>query len=81
MEQPVDDELFGLEPANGNFYGFNASATRVWALLEQPRTLGSLCESLAAEFTVAPATCRADTLAMLRELEADGLVTLTSPAV
>ena len=80
MEQPVDDEMFGLEPEQGNFYGFNASAARIWALIEQPRTLDALCDALAAEFDVAPATCRADTLALLHELEADGLITLTSPA-
>jgi len=79
MEQPVDDEMFGLEPERGNFYGFNASAARIWALIEQPLTLAALCDALAAEFDVAPTTCRADSLALLRELEADGLVTLTSP--
>jgi len=79
MEQPVDAEMFGLEPQNGNFYGFNATAARIWALIEQPQSLDALCATLAEEFDVAPATCRADTLAMLRELEADGLVTLTTP--
>lgn len=79
MEQSVDEEMFALELENGNFYGFNASAARIWALIVQPRTLDDICAELAAEFDVAPATCRADTLEMLRELEADGLVTLTPP--
>lgn len=77
MEQPVDDEMFGLEPQEGNFYGFNASAARIWALIEQPRPFAALCATLAEEFDVAPETCRVETLAMLRDLEADGLVTLT----
>ena len=76
MEQPVDDEMFGLESENGNFYGFNAPAARIWALIEQPRSLAAICAALVEEFEVAPATCRADTLAVLRQLEADGLVTL-----
>ncbi len=79
MEQPVDDEMFGLEPENGNFYGFNVSAARIWALIEQPRSLEAICAALSEEFDVAPATCRADTLVLLRELEADGLVMLTPP--
>lgn len=79
MEQFVDDELFGLELENGNFYGFNASAARIWALIERPRTLDDICAALATEFDVAPSPCRADTLTMLHELEADGLVTLTPP--
>lgn len=79
MEQPVDDEMFGLEPEQGNFYGFNASAARIWALIEQPLSLDALCDALAAEFDVDPATCRADTLTLLRQLEADGLVTLGAP--
>lgn len=77
MEQPVDDEMFGLEPEAGDFYGFNASAARIWALIEQPRSLDSLCDALAEEFDVAPAEARGDTLLLLRTLESDGLITLS----
>jgi len=80
MEQSVDDDMFALEPQEANFYGFNASAARIWALIEQPRSLDALCDALAEEFHVAPETCRAETLAMLRDLEVDGLVTLTTLA-
>lgn len=79
MEQAVDDEMFALELEQGNFYGFNVSAARIWALIEEPCTLDALCDALAAEFDVAPATCRSDTLALLHELQADGLVVLTAP--
>jgi hypothetical protein len=77
MEQPVDDDIFGLEPKSGNFYGVNASAARIWTLIEQPITLAAICDALTAEFDVSPATCRDETLALLRELEKDALVTLT----
>ena len=73
----VDDELFGLETEQGHFYGFNAPATRIWELIEQPTTLSALCTALVAEFAVEPEECRTGTLAVLRELETDGMVTLT----
>ena len=73
----VDDELFGLDAEQGLFYGFNAPATRIWELIEQPTSLSAVCTSLVAEFAVEPDECRAGTLAVLRDLERDGMVTLT----
>jgi hypothetical protein len=78
MEAMVEDEMLALEPERGAFYRFNGTATRVWELIAQPRTLGELCDSLADEYDVAPADCEADTLELLSDLEKDGLVTLTS---
>ncbi|URW76682.1 PqqD family protein [Sphingomonas donggukensis] len=77
LEAEVDGELLGLHVDKGACYGFNPTATRVWALIETPTTLTALCETLAQEFAVDPADAQPDVLAMLRDLEREGLVTLT----
>lgn len=74
VEAEVDGELIGLHIDNGVCYGFNATATRVWALLERPLSLAALCERLRSEFEVEPEECAETVLALLRELEAEGLV-------
>lgn len=74
IEAEVDGELVGLHVENGTCYGFNGTATRIWALIEQPKMLGELRDALVAEFDVDPATCEQELRAVLGELAADGLV-------
>lgn len=76
LEAEVDGELIGLHIDNGTCYGFNLTATRVWALIEQPTTVGALCEQLTRDYDVPPDRCRSEVSALLKELETDGLVTL-----
>ena len=74
IEAEVDGELVGLHLDNGTCYGFNRTATRVWGLLESPRTVAELCGALLAEFEVDRATCKAELMGLLEELRQDGLV-------
>ena len=77
IEAEVDGDVVGLHVHNGNLYGFNQTATRIWKLIEQPMTLGAICMELAREFRVEPAECKPDVRAMLDVLAADGLVALS----
>ena len=76
LEAAIDDELVGLKVDSGTCYGFNGTATRVWALIEQPRRLSELRDALLAEYQVDNATCEGQLRALLAELAEDGLVTL-----
>ena len=76
LEAEVDGEIVGLHVEKGTCYGFNATATRVWSLIETPRTVGELRDSLLEEYEVEPAVCEAELADLLKELEADGLVEL-----
>jgi hypothetical protein len=77
IEAEIDGELVGLHVDNGVCYGFNPTATRIWALLDQPRSVSALCETLAEEFDVAPDAARPDVIALLEELQRERLVELT----
>ena len=74
IETEVDGELVALHVDNGTCYGFNGTATRIWALIEQPRRLSELKAELLREFDVDPSTCEAQLKELLDELAADGLV-------
>jgi hypothetical protein len=76
IEAEVDGELIGLEVEQGQCYGFNATATRVWALIEEPMRFTELRDRLRAEYDVDEETCARDLRALLEELAADRLVTL-----
>ena len=74
LEAEVDGELVALHVDRGTCYGFNSTATKVWALIEQPKRLSQLQDELLAEFDVDPETCRRQLKELLAELEADELV-------
>ncbi len=74
IETEVDGELVALHVDNGTCYGFNGTATRIWAMIEQPRRLSELTGELTREFDVDAATCEAQLRDLLDELAADGLV-------
>ncbi|SOB88135.1 Coenzyme PQQ synthesis protein D (PqqD) [Sphingomonas guangdongensis] len=77
LEAEVDGELMGLHIERGQAYGFNPTATRIWGLIAAPQTVTQLCETLSAEYEIEPDEVRGDVLALLRDLEGEGLVTLT----
>ena len=74
IETEVDGELVALHIDNGTCYGFNSTATRIWALIEQPKLFSELTGELVREFDVDVETCRAQLKELLDELAADGLV-------
>ncbi|HEX4694082.1 PqqD family protein [Sphingomonas sp.] len=77
IEAEMDGEIVGLHIGNGMCYGFNATATRTWQLIEQPRSFAEICAALAEEFEVDPATCEADVRDLLQDLSSDGIVIIS----
>lgn len=76
VDAEIGGELVGLHLESGNCYGFNPTATRIWALIEQPKNFGDICATLTAAFDVDDATCRQDVGALIAELHHEGLVSL-----
>ena len=78
IESLVGHELVGLHIDSGYIFGFNATASRIWQLLGQPRSLSSLCAALSAEYDVHPTACESDVRRILDDLSKNDLVNLTS---
>jgi hypothetical protein len=76
IEAEVDGELVALHVENGKCYGFNGTATKIWQLLDEPKSVGQLCTELTENFAVPIAGFEAEVMEFVRELEADGLVTV-----
>jgi hypothetical protein len=77
METAIDGDLVALDVERGTCFGFNATATRIWTLLETPQTVSALVETLGREFAVDRDRCRAEVEALLRQLQGQGLITLS----
>jgi hypothetical protein len=78
LEASLDDELVALHVEQGRCYAFNASAKRIWSLIETPIGIDQLQAALMNEYDVDQATCARELEAVLNDLEQDGLVTRTA---
>lgn len=58
-----------LDPRGGQYYTLNEVAGRIWELIEQPVSVESVRDRLAAEYDVPVETLLTDTRRALAELE------------
>lgn len=72
----VGEEAVILHLKDGTYYGLNAVGATVWNLIQQPRTVAELRESVLREYKVERAQCEQDLARLLRELAEAGSVSL-----
>ena len=72
----VDGELIGMSVEQGACYGLNAVGTRIWELLDEPRSIAELCTLLTDEYDIEASDCLKDVVDLAEELRAEGLVTV-----
>jgi hypothetical protein len=68
LTAPVDGDLVMLDPRRSVYFGLDPVGHRIWALLEEPRSVEALCAELQARYDVPEETCRADVLAFIQQL-------------
>lgn len=69
-----------LNLESGVYYGLDAVGARVWHLLQEPRTVQDIRETLLMEYEVERDRCERDLLALLQELVAAGLIEVRDEA-
>jgi hypothetical protein len=70
------DEAVILNLEDGVYYGLNPVASRVWGLVQEPRTIRELRDSLLSEFEIDEPTCTRDLIDLLNQLQRWGLIEL-----
>jgi hypothetical protein len=70
----VDGDTVMFSAKHGAYFGLDEVGTRIWDLLEQPRSLEDVCATLCSEFDVDAATCRRDVSALVEEMRRASLV-------
>lgn len=75
----LDGEAVILSMSSGLYHGLNSVGTRIWKLLQRPRTVGAIRDELLAAYEVDPATCLADLLRLLEELREAELIEVREP--
>ncbi len=57
-----------LDARSGVYYGLDAVGTRVWSLIQEPRSLSSILSVLLDEYDVEPNQCERDLRRLVDEL-------------
>lgn len=76
----VDDEILMLDVRQGSYFGLDRTGAATWELLDEPRSVATVCATLASRYDVAPDVCRAEVIAFLTELSGAGLVEVVGTA-
>jgi hypothetical protein len=63
-----------LNLSNGVYYGLDPLGARIWELIQRPRTVMQVKESILEEYEVSPDACERDLLALLTHLSNEGLI-------
>jgi len=74
LETEVDGQVFMLCLAQGKYFALDATARRIWGLVAQPVSLGTVVATLTEEYEVEAAQCRAEVLAFAESLLRSGLI-------
>ena len=64
----LDNDVVMMDVEKGVYYGLESNAARIWKLIEQPTAVGSICDSLAAEYDISPDECRQEVAEFLEDL-------------
>ena len=77
-QDQVSSDLGGeaaiLQLTSGVYYGLNTVGARIWALLQQPRTVRDIRDTLLAEYDVTPERLEADLFDLLGKLATEQLI-------
>jgi hypothetical protein len=68
------EETVMMNVTAGRYHGLNATASRIWELLETPKTIAQVCEQICEEFEVDAQTCETEVLKFVQDLIDNGLV-------
>lgn len=73
--RPMDRSVVLVKPEKQLYFALNRVGTRIWSLLEQPRTIEGVTRILTGEFDVDESECRRHTEQFLTLLISKELVT------
>ncbi len=80
LSSELSEEIVILNVKAGIYYGLDPVGTRVWKLVQTPRTVAEILEALLKEFDAAPADCEQDLMTLLGSLAGAGLIEVRQPS-
>jgi Coenzyme PQQ synthesis protein D (PqqD) len=77
---PLGEEAAILNLKNSVYYGVDPVGARVWTLLQSPRSVSELRDTILDEYEVAADECERELLELLEKMRVEGLVEVRDAA-
>jgi len=77
LSTTLADEVIILGLDDSMYYGLSGAGARIWELLQAPRTIAGIVDTITAEFDAERDRVAADLEVLLVDLESRGLVAIT----
>lgn len=74
VSRSVGEETVILGLKGDMYFGLNPVGSRVWSLIQEPRTVAQVRDAILEEYQVEPAECERDVVAMLARLADQKLI-------
>lgn len=74
VSSDLGSEVAILDLSAGTYYGLNEVGARIWELIQEPRAVSDVRDTLVSEYAVDATRCEGDLLALLERLCEEGLV-------
>ena len=74
LVQDVEEELVILAVTQGEYYKLNEVGARIWALVNEGKSLQEVLAALMDEYDVSEERMTADLMSLLAELQSQGLL-------
>jgi hypothetical protein len=79
VSRELEGEAVMLNLESGLYFGLDEVGTRIWALIQEHKSLRKVFEAMQREYDVASARLESDLLRLVEELRAKGLVSISQP--
>ena len=77
----IDGEVVLMSLVTGRTFGLDKVASRIWTLLESPRSIEAIVEELLKSYATTPEKCQADVIEFARQLSEAQLIVASSEQV
>ena len=74
MSSELSGEVVILNLESGKYYSLDGVGATVWKMIQEPRTVGAIKETLLNTYDVTSERCEADLRELLTSLEAAGVI-------
>ncbi len=70
----LDSESVILSLKNGTYYGLDPLGAHIWELIQKPRQVLEVRDEILSAYDVTAKQCETDLIALLDQLESEGLI-------
>ena len=78
LHSKIDEEVILMSIEADSYFGLDPIASRIWELLEEPKSLQELTATLTEEYEVDADTCQQDVQELLDDMAGRGLIQQTA---